>query len=314
MAGAVLLLALAAAAPAIATSSGPVVAPYMEMAGPNRANLGAGIDAGLTSVTAAFVIGTGCTATWDDGTPVAKDQAVTQAIADAQSSGADVIVSFGGAGGKELARTCTDVSRLTDVYQSVITRFDITKIDFDIEGAAIRPKAEKASIARRFAAIRALEAEDPNLVVSATIGVGLSGLPKAQLSFLETAKSTGTRIDLVNIMAMDYGGSVGDMGTAATQAAADTLAQLQSIWPTSTYADLGITPMIGQNDSSGEVTSLQDAATIQAFAAANGVGRLAFWSLNRDEQCTQHARSARNGCSGVAQRPMEFTQVLLGDS
>ena len=284
----------------------------MEMAGPNTHNLGGGIDAGLTSVTAAFVIGSGCTPTWDDGTPVAKDEDVSNAIADAQSRGVAVIASFGGAGGKELALSCQNTGRLIDVYQSVITRFGLSQIDFDIEGSAIKPKAQRASIARRFAAIRALESDDPGLIVSVTIGVGLDGLPKAQRSFLQVAKQSGTRIDLVNIMTMDYGGSVGDMGAAATGAARATLTQLQAIWPSSTYANLGITPMIGDNDSGGEVTSLQDAATIQQFAAANGVGRLAFWSLNRDEQCSSRVPSARGDCSGVQQQPFEFTQTFLG--
>ncbi len=41
--------------------------------------------------------------------------------------------------------------------------------------------------------------------------------------------------------------------------------------------------MIGPNDTPGETFSLADAKTVVAFAKANGVGRLSFWSLNRDQ-------------------------------
>lgn len=303
----------ASAPPAAAYS---VVAPYVDMAGPNRDNIGAAIDAGLTDVTAAFVIGKRCTPIWDDNEPVASDTAVTAAIQDAQTRGADVIVSFGGAAGKDLARTCTDVDALTTAYQSVIVKFGITGIDLDVEGDAIKARPQRASIARRFAAIRQLQSEDPDLVVSATLGVGPDGLPADQLSFLEKAKTSGTRIDLVNLMTMDYGHAVGDMGAAAVSAAEVSLTQLQSVWPTSTYANLGITPMIGQNDSAGEITTLDDARTIVSFAASNGVGRLAFWSLNRDQQCGRSDdrahKAARNNCSGVKQAPLAFTHAFLG--
>jgi chitinase len=306
-------IGLSGAGPSLAATAGsPTVAPYMDMGGPNQGNLSAGISAGLSDVTAAFVIGKKCTPIWDNKVAVAKDTAVTNEISAAQSAGADVIVSFGGAGGKDLARTCSNVNALTDAYQSVIVKFDITHVDFDVEGKAIK-HSQLDSMTRRFAAIRGLESEDPNLFVSVTIGVGPDGLPKQQMAFLRLAKRTGTRIDLVNIMAMDYGGAVGDMGATAVQAAQDTLPQLQSLWPSSTYADLGITPMIGQNDSAGEVTGLDDARTIVQFADANGVGRLAFWSLNRDQECSQSLDGARDDCSGVDQTPLQFTSIFLGN-
>ena len=112
-------------------------------------------------------------------------------------------------------------------------------------------------------------------------------------------------------MTMDYGGPVDDMGGTAIAAAEGTLAQVRSFWPDDTYANLGITPMIGDNDSAGETFTLGDAAEVVDFAATNGVGRLAFWSVNRDQQC-KGLPSARSDCSGVDQEPMEFTLTFLG--
>jgi hypothetical protein len=288
------------------------VAPYMDLSGPNPGNLAGAIDAGLTDVTAAFVVGRGCTPIWDDGSPVAKDKRKSKAIREAQVAGADVIISFGGAGGKELARSCTDQGELTDAYRAVIDRFGVTQVDFDVEGASIDPVEQKGSIARRFAAIRTLQQRMPGLEVSVTIAVGRGGLVPSGIHFLRVAKQTGTRIDLVNIMTMDYGGSVGDMGGTAIKGAEGTLAQVRSLWPDYTYANLGITPMIGDNDSPGETFGLDDAAEVRAFAAAHQVGRLAFWSVNRDQPCTRGTARARGGCSGVEQDPMEFTKTFLG--
>jgi hypothetical protein len=295
----------------VAEPSTAQVAPYMELSAPNPNNLDAAIDVGLTSVTAAFVVGRSCTPIWDDGSSVAKDKRKAKMIKRAQRAGAEVLISFGGAGGKELARSCTNRGDLTNAYQSVIDKFGITSVDFDIEGDAIDPKAEKASIARRFAVIRALQQQNPSLQVSVTIGVGPSGLGSPEMKFLRVAKESGTNIDLVNIMTMDYGGRVEDMGGTAIKATKGTLAQVQSLWPADTYQNIGITPMIGDNDSAGETFTLADASEVVAFAADNGVGRLAFWSLNRDQECKGFG-SARNDCSGVSQDPLEFTTTFLG--
>lgn len=177
-----------------------------------------------------------------------------------------------------------------------------------MEGTSIQPHKEKESIARRFAAIKTLEQHNPGLSVSVTVPVGQSGLVHSGATFLKSAKASGATIDLVTIMTMDYGGSVNDMGAAAISAAQGTLAHMRKIWPLDTYADVGITPMIGDNDSAGETFSLTDAQDLGAFAAANGVGRLAFWSVNRDQACSGTLLRTRNNCSGVDQSPLEFHQ------
>ena len=51
--------------------------------------------------------------------------------------GGDVIISFGGANGVELAQSCTTVTALANAYQSIIDRYLLTSVDFDIEGGAI---------------------------------------------------------------------------------------------------------------------------------------------------------------------------------
>jgi hypothetical protein len=76
------------------------------------------------------------------------------------------------------------------------------------------------------------------------------------------------------------------------------------------YANIGITPMIGNNDSAGEVVSLQNARDIVSWARSNGVGRLAFWSIGRDQPCAGGGVSPN--CSGLGGAALDFTKVFTG--
>jgi len=301
-------LVLAFGGAAHAAGSATAVAPYMDMAGANPSALDDAITSGgLTDFTAAFVVGNGCIPVWDDGTPVADATAINQHIAAARSEGAEPIISFGGQGGTDLARSCTNLKKLTAGYQAVIDRFAVTRVDFDVEGAALD---DGKSITRRFSAIKSLEAATPGLIVSATLPVGPGGLLDNGFAFLQAASDDGVRIDLVNIMAMDYTGAR-DMGATAVSAAKGTLAQMRSLWPTLGYANLGVTAMIGVNDVSVEVFTMQNAKTLVKFARKNGIGRLGFWSINRDRACAVPGGAARNDCSGVTQSPGAFTKAFV---
>ncbi|HEX4491036.1 MAG TPA: chitinase [Acidimicrobiia bacterium] len=296
-----------AGVPAHAASGGTTVAPYVDMAGPNPSALDDAITKdGLTDFTAAFVIAKGCTPTWDDGTKVATNAAFADRIQTARDEGAEPIVSFGGQAGKDLARTCTDQAKVTAGYQAVIHQFGVNRVDFDVEGKALK---DTAGLARRFVAIHALEAANPGLVVSATLPVGPSGLLETGVQFLHRAHDADVRLDLVNIMAMDYG-DARDMGAAAISAARGARTQLDAVWPADTYANLGVTPMIGVNDTAVEVFSMKNANTLVRFARQNGLGRLGFWSIDRDQKCKPPKQKARADCSGVAQKPGAFAETF----
>ncbi|HUZ23012.1 MAG TPA: carbohydrate binding domain-containing protein, partial [Streptosporangiaceae bacterium] len=226
------------------------VAPYADLTNSQEPLLNAAAtQAGLKAFSAAFVIGSGCTPIWGDTLPVTNDPTVTQEITTAEADGAQPIVSFGGESGSELAASCSNLSQLTAAYQSVITTLHVTHIDFDIEGAEIAYTADNDL---RFEAINSLEAANPGLVVSVTIPVFPSGPDFNGQAFLQQAKTDGTRIDIINAMAMDYYGTYdsggADMGAYAVDAAQNTLAFARTLWPAMTYANIGVTPMIGQND------------------------------------------------------------------
>ncbi len=288
------------------------VAPYADMTNNQEPMLNqAATQAGLKAFSAAFVIGSGCTPIWGDTLPVTNDPTVTSEITTAEADGAQPIVSFGGESGSELAASCSSLSQLTAAYQSVITALHVTHIDFDIEGAEIAYTADNAL---RFQAINALEAANPGLVVSVTIPVLPSGPDANGQAFLAAAQAAGTRIDIINVMTMDYYGTWDtggpNMGADAVAAAQATLAYARTLWPGMTYASIGVTPMIGQNDDPAEVFTEADAQTLVSFAEQNHLGRLGFWSVDRDQPCGGSA-SGLPACSQISQQPLDFTKIFL---
>jgi hypothetical protein len=236
--------------------------------------------------------------------------------------GGDVMVSFGGAAGLELAQVISDVPTLTAAYQSVVTAYGLTHLDFDIEGAAV---VDKASIDRRSQAIAAIqqaaEAAGRKLDVWFTLPVLPSGLTADGMYVLQSALKYGVSITGVNIMTMDYGDGAapnpqGKMGDYAIQAANSLFGQLKSLYGSSLadaqlWAKVGLTPMIGINDMTNEVFTQADAQKILAFAQQHGIDRISIWSLNRDYQNAAGAINyVDNFSSSLVQSPLQFSLLL----
>jgi len=67
-------------------------------------------------------------------------------------------------------------------------------------------------------------------------------------------------------------------------------------------------------DVVSEQFTLADAAVVNQFARAHGVGQLSMWSLNRDSTCGPPLPSVlavvQTGCSGIDQDAQRFANVL----
>jgi chitinase len=280
-------------------------APYVDMTNPGMVDTAVS-QHGVKAFTAAFVIGSGCDQIWGDTLPVGNDPATDGAISKAKAAGASVIISSGGAAGVPLAWTCTDQGKIEDGYQKIISSYGVSALDFDIEGAAI---ADAASAARQMTAMKDLKARNQGLSFSLTLPVLPAGLTADGVNLIKAAHNAGVKVDNVNLMTMDYYAGDQDMGQAAIQATQHTLAQLQSVDAGYGYGDVGITPMIGVNDDNSTF-SLDNAHTVKAWADSNGIGRLAFWSVNRDQSCSAFSTQASPTCSGVSQSPLAFADAF----
>jgi chitinase len=108
-------------------------------------------------------------------------------------------------------------------------------------------------------------------------------------------------------MVMDYGHAVPDMYAHAVSAAEGARMQLDDMGFSAT--ELGLTPMIGVNDSAGETWTLDNQTSLVSWARDHEVRLLAFWSVGRDNGACPGGGAASPSCSGVAQSPFQFASL-----
>jgi chitinase len=277
---------------------------------------------GLKYYTLAFLIPqSGCAPEWeDDGSGVG---AFASQISALQASGGNVVISFGGAEGGELAQTCTKVSSLTAAYLNVVNTYGVDRLDFDIEGGVL---SDTAATSLRDQALAALQAEDPSVQIDFTLAVAPNGLPTgtgSEYALLQDAHSKGVKVSTVNLMTMDFGDGQNALADAesAAKASASQLSGLYGIATSAAYNMMGLTPIAGQNDDN-EYFSTANASTLESFAVANGVGELSFWEVDGYDKPTGYQYSsifnqitsgASTGGSGATGEVTGYEGLCLDD-
>ncbi|HEY2791459.1 MAG TPA: fibronectin type III domain-containing protein [Micromonosporaceae bacterium] len=285
--------------------------PYIDitMASPTLAQVAQAT--GQKFFTLAFVLGSsaGCVPAWG-GTIALNDSRIAGEISALRAMGGDVAVSFGGAEGPYLSSVCSSVSAQAAAYEQVIDAFNIKHIDFDVEASIPIDTMNKA--------IAQVQRDRPGTTVSYTLEVVADSygiVDSIGTAVLTNAVSNGVNVSIVNPMTMDYGASAGlEWGDSVIAAANATEAQMATIWPSKTsaqlYAMLGVTPMIGRNDT-GPIFSIADAQKLVTWADGKHVGELAFWSVGRDNGgCPGGGVSPT--CSSISQSTYQFTSIFAG--
>lgn len=327
---ATVFVALAPEAQAAATSRIPahVFAPYFEAYNGDSLN-GLSQQSGNKFLTLAFAQTANagsCTALWNGDTAISSATYGSDITA-IRARGGDVIPSFGGYAadntGTELADSCTSVDKIAAEFERVITTYDVTRIDLDIEDNSL---GRADGIDRRNKAVKKVEdwaAANGRLIqFTYTLPTTPNGLESNGLAVLQNAAANQARIDIVNIMTFDYyDDATHDMAAATQTAATGLVNQLKGVWPGKTDAQywnmVGIIEMNGQDDYANdtgnlnaEVFTLANATTVTNWAKAKGIGALSFWALQRDNGgCPGQAPGERN-CSGIAQSTWQFSQIM----
>ena len=291
-------LALATAGPAAAAGAAfpaHFAAPYLQIGSSDAGDMAADMAAtGLKYYTLAFLTPqSGCTPEWEDGD--VSVGAFTSQVSALQAAGGNVIISFGGESGGELAQTCTNVSQLTAAYLNVVNTYGVNRLDFDIEGSVL---SDTAATSIRDQALAALQAEDPSVQIDFTLAVSPTGLPTgtgSEYAVLQNAQADGVKVSVVNIMTMDFGAGQNGL-TDAESAAQGTASQLSSLYGISTsaaYGMMGLTPIAGVNDSPDDYDfTTANASTLESFAASNGVQELSFWEVDGYDKPTGYQYSS----------------------
>ncbi len=243
---------------------------------------------------------------WDGRFPMKRNLYADQINAIRQRGG-DVIVSFGGEAGTEIAIAETNAAALEAEYQSVIDRYKLTWLDFDIEGDAL---SNSDANQRRNTVLARLQARNPGLIVSYTLPVDPEGIPDSAQKLLADAKAKGVKVYSANVMTMDFGAHFSrgkKMSDVSIASALKAYEQCRAIDPS---IKIGLTPMIGQNDEHGEVFTQDDARTLMAWAQKQPwICSLSFWASNRDTG-REDGPGDGNTASGVEQKPWEFTLIF----
>ena len=233
----------------------------------------------------------------------------------------DYIVSTGGANGSFTCATDADFATFVERWASA----NLVGIDFDIEAGQSQPVIE-ALVQRiqtahgaypnlRFSLTLATLANNSGATTAMSLGSGVAdsfntygdetlAAVGSVLGFDGTSATWPSYLT-VDLMAMDYGspapgvcvvaGGVCDMGQSAIQAAYN-LHDRYGV----PYANIELTPMIGGNDAQTEHFTLTDTDTTAAFAIAQPLAGVHYWSYDRDTDCPEGAASPTcNSLGGV---------------
>jgi chitinase len=311
----------------------PVYSPYVDVTNTPTYPFQLPSSNPVSSVYLAFVVSDTeepCTPSW--GTFYTLDSAEQGLDLDARtaqlrSQGGSVMISYGGEANTELAVDCTDPAKLEQAYLEPVQRYHAKAIDLDIEGANLADTAANARRATAIAAVqKKLAAEKKPLKVWMTLPVSSHGLTAEGIATVQAMLKGGVTLAGVNAMTMDFGegeGAAHDMLGTIERALDATQLQVQTLWrdaglassASAAWGHIGVTPMLGVNDVTSERFTTKDARGLAEFVNKRGIPRVSAWSLNRDSQCGgAFAKTGElsNTCSGVVQKPLEFTNIFSG--
>ena len=263
-------------------------------------------DAGIKHYAFSFINSNGstCSPRWGsyDAYTIDNDTLnISKKITQIANNGGTSMVSFGGAiaGGTELPQVCNTSDDLAKAYKDVIDKLGVKFLDYDIEG---ENAYKKDNVLKRMKAINKLQTTPgyQDVKISFTLAVMPTGLlSDSGIMILKTALQENVKINMVNLMLMDYGGAFPaekrndyQMAAYSIMAIESFNTQLKELLVTKSteypaingnyYHLIGAIPMIGRNDTLNEWFYPEDIVKLTTFAKEKKLGMLSMWSLNRD--------------------------------
>lgn len=281
--------------------------PYLDVTLANPPDLAAlATRIGIRQVVLAFITDSGgCTPAWggyaEDALDSAFNDRLLAQVAELRRLGGDVMVSFGGPIGPELASSCPNPGALKAQYRKVIDLYGLRKIDFDIEGAE---EERLDALQQRARVLAELQDERPGLQIWLTLPASPDGLSEARRNIVRLFLDAGVDLTGVNLMEM----------RGSERAAATLVAVLHTLLPHKSRAQLwrmvGITPMIGRNEGDDQLFTLNDAQRLLAWAQKRDIGMLGIWSVARDHACVDNNSAVSPECSSIPQADYAFSTLL----
>jgi hypothetical protein len=285
-----------------------IFAPYMYIGAGDNFKLTECDDAcGQKFFTIAFIIADQQSEPAWDGRFSLRQNYYGDQIDAIRKRGGDVIVSFGGQAGTELAIAETNLTLLEAKYQSVIDRYKLTWLDFDIEDDGI---FDQNANERRNAVLAKLQARNPGLLISYTLPVDPNGLNQVTKDLLTDAKAKGVKVHSGNFMIMWFGPKFNQDRKMIDLCIASALKAQEQCREIDATIQIGLTALIGKNQRCGEVFTQEDGKElVQWVEGKPWICSLSFWASNRDAGKSGGKRTG-NTATGLAQQPWEFTRIF----
>ncbi|VVJ23826.1 Chitinase (EC [Amycolatopsis camponoti] len=280
------------------------VSPYIDITMATPSLVSVANATGQKNFTLAFALGSslGCDPQWGGTVPLLDSRIINDVTA-LRSLGGGVTVASGGALGPYLENVCGSVDALYNAYVKTLDAVGSNNLDVDVEASIPTATVNQALL-------RLQQQRGTHISYTMRIQGQDYGMDPFSVSILQDAAARGLNV-VVNPMLMDFGYS-GSWGDALVSAANATLGQLKTIWPSKSDAEvkalLGLTPMIGRNDT-GPVTDQAAARQLLSFAQANHVASIGFWSAGRDNGGCPGGGAVAT-CSGISQSLYEFTNIF----
>jgi hypothetical protein len=263
---------------------------------------------GFTALTLAFASGECGKEHWGGLNAQTLAKANLAALAQAKVG---YMVSTGGVDGMFTCSSRDGMATFIERYRSS----HLLGFDFNIEA-----QQTEAMIQNLVHQVGLAMEDNPSLRFSftlAAIGVGDSNsLNRTGQWVMKAIEKEGLKNYYINLMVMNYGKA--DLGncivrdgqcdmTASAIRAVNNLSRKYHL----PLRRIEVTPMIGINDETSNVFTLEDARKLATFAKTYGLGGLHFWSLNRDTPCSGPSASVSATCNSLpAARKLEFTEAF----
>jgi len=265
----------------------------------------------LPAITLAFATGTCGSETWGG---VSGADLAAENVPQLQAADLDYVISTGGADGTFSCGSTAAMEAFIATYASP----NLVGIDFDIEGGQTESEIQSLVDAAAGA-----QSEYPKLQFSftlATLGASdgsYGGVNSLGNEVVEAVLGSSLKNYVINLMTMDYGSTsdtvcvVVNGSCEMAQSAIQAVENLEHTYgiPAS---KIGVTPMIGMNDTTSETFTIADVDTLTSYVKSNGLAGLHFWSLDRDTPCSDdYASPTCNSISSTT--PLEYTKRFLSD-
>lgn len=193
----------------------------------------------------------------------------------------NIILSIGGSN-INYPNLNLSINQEANKLNNLLNNLNIKMIDLDIEGDYLNSDFKINNLINLIKIL--INIRNNDLWISLTLPVEFSnGLNNSSIKLINLFKLNKIKINLINLMLMDYYTpldclSWGDKNIEILKFTHNQLIKFGFNWN-----QIGICPMIGENDDGTKFT-LNDWEKLLLFVNDKKIGLVTFWSINRDQK------------------------------